>query len=586
MMTSILDSDSLLVVDVGTISTRAMLFDVVDGVYRFLAAGSAPTTADAPFYNIGEGVHQAIDNLQKITGRILIDSEAQLIMPGTVDGSGIDLFAAIISAGGPLKTIVVGLLESVSLESAKRLARTAYSKIVETISLNDRRKPADRIDAIVHLRPDLIIVAGGTEDGASQSVLKLLEVVGLACYVMPETLRPDVLYAGNQSLQEDVADSLNAVAKVHFAPNVRPILEEEQLDAAQMQVAKIYGQVRARQLLGVSELNEWTNNNLLPTSAAFGRIVRFISKSKATGKGVLGVDIGASATTVAAAFDGDLTLGVYPEFGLGVSLADYANHFPVEEIMDWLPLSVHGNYVAEYLQNKALFPGSMPATLEDLAVEQAIARVLLRHAVQNSIPNFPEQATILGENLLPLVEPILLSGSVLTKAPSLVDSVLMVLDGLQPVGVTTLILDQNHLVAALGAAAANNPILAVQVLDSNSILHLGTVISPVGNARPGTPVLRLKITYQSGEVRDYEVKQGALEVLPLPPGQTAQIQLQPLHRYDVGMGAPGRGGVLRRVAGSALGLIVDARGRPIKVPSDPTKRAELIRRWYRVFGGK
>jgi hypothetical protein len=161
----------------------------------------------------------------------------------------------------------------------------------------------------------------------------------------------------------------------------------------------------------------------------------------------------------------------------------------------------------------------------------------------------------------------------------------MVLDGLQPVGVTTLILDQNHLAAALGAAAATNPVLTIQVLDSNAFLHLGTVISPVGKARAGTPILRLKVTYPSGEIAELEINQGDFRVLPLPYGQSASVQLQPLQRFDIGMGAPGRGGLLRRVVGGVFGIIVDARGRPLKLPADTSSRYELYKEWHQAFGG-
>ena len=53
MPTSLINADSLLAIDVGAVSTRAMLFDVVDGRYRFLPGGTAPSTAEAPFFGIG-----------------------------------------------------------------------------------------------------------------------------------------------------------------------------------------------------------------------------------------------------------------------------------------------------------------------------------------------------------------------------------------------------------------------------------------------------------------------------------------------------------------------------------------------------
>jgi hypothetical protein len=160
---------------------------------------------------------------------------------------------------------------------------------------------------------------------------------------------------------------------------------------------------------------------------------------------------------------------------------------------------------------------------------------------------------------------------------------LALLDGVQPTGVTTIVLDQNHIAPALGAAAAVNSTLAVQVLETSTLHNLGTVISPVGNARFGTPVLRVRITYEDGREVPVEVKQGSIEVLPLPAGQSAKLNLTPLQRYDVGMGGAGRSGGLR-VVGGALGVVIDARGRPLKMPEDPARRRELIRKWRSTLG--
>src|SRR3972149_6788272 len=122
MATSIVNADSLLAIDVGAIPTRALLFDVVEGKYRFLAVGTAPSTAVAPFRHISEGVHLAILQLQTITGRTLLGVDQRVIIPSQADGSGVDACVATISAGKPLKVVAVGLLEDISTQSAQNLA--------------------------------------------------------------------------------------------------------------------------------------------------------------------------------------------------------------------------------------------------------------------------------------------------------------------------------------------------------------------------------------------------------------------------------------------------------------------------------
>ncbi len=278
-------------------------------------------------------------------------------------------------------------------------------------------------------------------------------------------------------------------------------------------------------------------------------------------------------------------LGVYPQFGLGSHLVDMLNQVPAKEILRWLSLNLTEDDLRNYINNKSLYPASLPATPAEMAIEQALARQAIYSATRQAAGGFPAQVASAGDGLLPWFEAMVVTGSAIAQAPNLAQSALMLLDGLQPCGVTTFVLDQNQIAPALGAAAGVNPLLVVQVLESNAFLHLGTVIAPVGHARPGSPVLRLKMVYESGHEASLEVKQGALEVVPLPAGQTARLQLQPLHRYDVGMGAPGRGGGLK-VMGGALGVIIDARGRPLTLPDDRNRRKELYRKWLWTLGGQ
>jgi hypothetical protein len=480
--------------------------------------------------------------------------------------------------------MAVGLLEDISLESARRLANTTYATVVETLGLNDRRRPEERLDAILRVRPDVIVMAGGTDDGAWNSVLRLAESVSLACSLLPLDQRPEVLFAGNQSLAEEIRNRLGHSVRYYVAPNVRPTIETEQLEPAQARLGEIYRSVRARQLPGVSELDDWSGKRLWSTAAAFGRMVRFLSKVYDPAKGVLGVDVGASATTIAAAFAGELKMGVYPQFGIGSGAAGLLECSPLSAVMRWLPTEVSEDYVRDYVYNKAAQPASLPATQEDLAIEQALARQAIRSSLALAETGFPRAAQRPGAGVLPWFEPILAAGSVLTRSPSYAHSLLMLLDAIQPAGITTLVLDQNSLTPALGAAASMYPILAVQVLESSAFLSLATVVCPVSNARPGTPILRLRVAYESGDETSFDIKQGAVEALPLPMGQAARLRLQPLHRSDVGMGGPGRGGSVR-VVGGALGVVIDGRGRPLHLPDDVFRRQELYKKWLWTLGG-
>lgn len=585
MPASHVDCDSLLAVDVGTVTTRAALFDVVEGHYRFVATGSAPSTAAAPLRDVSEGVRQAIESLQQVTGRKFLGEGQQLIMPAT-QGTGVDTFAATLSAGPAMKTAVVGLLDDISLESTQRLARSTYTRVLETIRLNDPRTPAQQIDSLVQLSPDLVLVAGGTDGGATRSVQALIEIVGLACYLLPAGKRPAVLFAGNQALSADVLKTLQPLSSaLKISPNLRPGISVENQAPAQRALTELYLQVRRLQMHGLDELNTWAGNKLMPTASAEGRIIRFLSQVYDSSKGILGVDLGASAATVAAAFGGDLSLGVYPQLGLGEGLANLLRYTRLEDILRWIPYDLPREQIQDYLYQKSIAPASLPATQEELFIEQAIARQCLQTALNSVCKDFPVAVRRATAGELPYFEPILAAGSVVTRAPSLGQSLLILLDGIQPHGITTVILDQNNLLPALGAAASRNSILPIQVLESGAFLGLATVVAPSVNARYGTPVLNARMMYQHGNESRVEVKMGTLEVIPLPAGQSGRLFLQPLHRtdLDIGVDYTRQDGI--PVTGTALGVVIDARGRPVQFPADAKRRRDLIRKWHQALGG-
>jgi hypothetical protein len=330
--------------------------------------------------------------------------------------------------------------------------------------------------------------------------------------------------------------------------------------------------------MGVSKVNAWSEERLIPTGGGLGRVIRFLSRVYDPGKGVLGINLGASAVTLAAAFSGQLELRVFPGLGLGDGARGLLQQNRLMDISRWIAEDVPDEVVRDYIFNKSIHPASLPVTDDELAVEYAMARQAIRTAVRKTSSGFPAHANRSAPGLLPWFEPIMASGSVITNAPSSAWAALALLDGLQPTGVSTLVLDHNDMAPVLGAAAKMNTIMAVQILESNAFRNLGTVVSPVGHARPGMPVLRVRVVYESGEETTVEIKYGSIKTIPVPNKQVAQIYLRPLHRFDVGMGGAGRGGRLR-VVGGALGVIIDARGRPISLPEDPARRRELLTKW-------
>jgi hypothetical protein len=578
------DSDTLLTVDVGSVHTRASLFDVVEGRYRLVATGRSPSTAGPPLYDVREGVRIALDQVQSVTGRHLVDDADTLIMPVTEHGNGVDVFAATTSAGPKVRTVLVGLMPKVSMESGRRLAASTYLDVVQEIGLMDRRGDDEKIDLILQARPDLMVVVGGTDGGATSSVLEMVDLVRVATDLFPEGGSPQVVFAGNRTLAAPVAERFGDGMQVTLTPNVRPALKQEDLAPARLRLAETIAESRSSRIIGFDELLQWSGGNLLPTADAFGRVIRYLSQVYDPDKGVLGVDLGGTHTTFAAAFGGDLRLTVRSDLGLGNSLPGLLKDATLADIQRWLPEPMSFPYIRDYIFNKALYPATVPTEMADMLLEFALARELIRVGLEAARRTWPARHTGDGSLLLPPMEPILASGGVLSRSPNPGYVTLALLDAIQPVGITTMVLDPHGLAPALGAAAGNLPLATVQVLSSGNFASLATVISPVGRGRAGRPVLQVRLDPEDGgESIEGEARYGQLIVLPLRQGQYGRLTLRPERGFDVGFGGPGRAGALR-VAGGAVGLVIDARGRPLPLPSDAETRLEVNRKWLWDIG--
>ena len=583
-MASLIKGDSVLAIDVGSATTRAMLFDVVESRYRFIAIGQSPSTIHAPFNDISAGIGESIEKLQKITGRAFIDADQRIISSVQKDGSGVDAIVATISAGATLKVVVAGLLSEVSLESAKNLAESTYARVVDSISLNDTRKEEEQIDAILKANPDLIIIAGGTDDGASQSLEKIIEIIGLAVYLLPKDQRPAIIFAGNQKMEPQIRTLLESLSSDFYSTsNIRPSVDTEDLRPARATLARALVGIRKKKVPSADALDMWSGGRMLPSVFAEGRIVQLLSKLYGEKKALLAANLGASATTLSIGYGDHIQTKVYPHLGMGTSIGELLNYTTPENITRWLNIEVSSQRISNYIYAKALYPNSIPATQDELQIEQALGREALRIAMESTQEKLPNGVPALKSNLLPLFEIVLAGGSVISNAPTPGQSLLILLDALQPTGITTIILDQNNLLPALGAAAEINSILPVQALESGAFTNLATVVAPLSSTRYGNNILKASLRKADGSVSTAEVKQGGFEVLPLKIGQAGDLSLQPLHRSDIGRGAGKK--VTMKVNGSALGIVLDGRGRPLTLPADDVRRRELIKKWLWTLGG-
>lgn len=569
--------ESILVADCGSVTTRVMLLDVVEERYRFIARGQAPSTGEPPSSDIVVGLIQAIEDIEATTGRQFLDEGGRLLV-GSPGANGADMLIATTSAAPALRTVLVGLMDDISLMSARRVALSTYATVVDVLGLADTRPENQLVRQLAELQPDVFVMAGGTDGGAAERVIRLAETVALVISLIEgEYHSPQVIYAGNTELRPMIADILNR-AQLRAAENVRPRADVEYLDSAQAELNAIFQERKLFTLRGAEELNDLASGALVPTAKAFSWIIQYLGE--VIGNNALGVDVGSAAVTMASVVNGQHEMITRSDLGIGHHLPRLLDQIDPERVLAWLPNKVTASELADFVANKALFPQTIPMTPEEVHLELALARELIRSMLPIA---FPSHYDITGHGQMPPMELILASGAVLANAPRPGQAALALLDALQPVGICSLTLDTQGMAAPLGAVAQVQPLATVQVIEAGMFRELGSVVVPHGQARSGEVILNLKMVYESGSELEVEVEYGSLEVLPLPSGQSAELQLRPQKRFDVGAG-PGRSW-RRRVYGGAVGLIIDARGRPLKIPTDPAERAHKIQQWLWDMGG-
>ncbi|GAB4470835.1 MAG: glutamate mutase L [Anaerolineae bacterium] len=570
----------ILAVDIGTIHTRAVLFDLVDGMYHFVARSSAPTTAAAPWNDVLVGVQEAIAQIAEATGRVLL-SDDRLITPAESDFSGVDVFLATSSGGQPVRCVLVGLMPDLSLSSGLRAANSAYVQVVDTLSLLDERGQDQQIDALLGADADLIVIVGGVDGGAVAALRKQINTVLLACSLMERSARPVVIYAGNRDLAEEVREQFDQQVHMQIvvADNVRPVLDGERLEGVQSELAALYHAQKAQHTNGFAEVGEWTRKGIYPTAYAFSRAVHVIGHLHA--QDVLGIDLGSTATTIAASIADRQYLNVFGDLGSGHVAYLTAGQIGQENLARWLTYELSSpDDLLNYLMNKAAFPQRVPTTRDELEIEFALAREVIRLGLQQARQGWRD---VPQRGPLPAFRTVLLSGGVLTSPPHYGWSVLALLDALMPTAATRLLLDPYGVAPALGILPEVNPLAAVQVLERGAFIDVGTVLSATGRARRGEVVVWGKFKAPEGESVPFEVRYGSIALVPIPYGVEAEVTLR-TRFVRVGTGQSG----LRRlrIKGGEAGLIIDARGRPWRVPRDAEETRLTMAQWQKMATGE
>ncbi|MBM3307110.1 MAG: glutamate mutase L [Candidatus Eisenbacteria bacterium] len=587
---------AIVATDCGSTTTKAILIKLVDGEYRLIVRGEAPTTVEAPFEDVTRGVLNAIREVEELSGHTVLDGES-IVHPNDGGDRGVDIYLSTSSAGGGLQMMVAGVVKSMTAESAERAALGAGAIVMDVLASNDGRLPHQQIERIRHLRPDMILLSGGIDGGTVTHVVELGQIIS-AADPRPRLglgFKLPVIYAGNKDARPEVAKLLEQKTSLFQVENLRPVLERENLGPAREKIHDLFMEHVMAQAPGYDRLMEWTDAPIMPTPGAVGSIIETIAKRQNIE--VVGVDIGGATTDVFSVFENTFNRTVSANLGMSYSVSNVLAETGVDNVMRWVPFRLPELEVRNRIKNKMIRPTTVPQTLEDLKVEQAIAREALRLAFEQhksfavSLKGVQQERTISdafnqsasGGTLVNMMDLDLLvgSGGVLSHAPRRQQAAMMLIDGFMPEGVTRLAVDSIFMMPQLGVLAEVHEKAATEVFEKDCLIHLGTLVAPVGATQEGKSCLRIEGTLPGGRTIADDVPFGEMRVIPLAAGESASVKLTPSRGFDVGAG-PGRV-VEATLTGGVVGLMLDTRGRPFKLPSDEHQRVEKLVKWSRAF---
>lgn len=599
---------SILVADCGTTFTKVSLLGLVEGQYRLMARGVAPTTANAND-DITRGIIQALQEIEYITGRHFVQ-DGEFVSPEDVKGDGADLFVATLSAGEPMRIAVLGAItpeldaltgkavqglhaETYIIPAPSYLAATTPAMPSASMpqgafpqqmggSWTEQRLKAEwerQLGQLLRLRPHAALIVGVADGPAGH--LPLQEACQLVLQYTQEINRREaggsyqmpVLYAGAPQFVEAVRRILNGHAEL---TRVDPLTSAAQLGSTSMAANTLYERDVIQRLPGYGRMRSWSQAPSISVASSLSSLVRFLAQHYAMN--VTAIDVGSSATTLMMAGEhNEFTPLVNPGVGVGRGLANILQQVGHQRVTRWLTFTMNEDELRQFVLSYSEHPQIIPATYRDLSIIQAFAREAImltqQAAMQDSAGPFDADL-------------ILATGGVLSLVPHYGQAALMLLDALQPRGVTSLVLDRTMLITQLGAVATVAPIAAVQVNENDAVMHrLGTCVVPFGNLPQGQTAIRVGVEYSNGRQVTVEVMTGSIEIIPLKLSEQALLTLYPSPGVDVGLGPGERARAAEEIDGGLVGLVIDARGRPLALPINDAERQARLSQWMQVVGG-
>ena len=261
-------------------------------------------------------------------------------------------------------------------------------------------------------------------------------------------------------------------------------------------VSALYESCVLREAPGFAALRRMVAAPPIATVSSLGGVARFLAHHYQMN--VVAVDVGASSTELAGATaKGEYLPAVHPMAGVGAGGGQLARAVGVENILRWISAPVDEDDLREYILTHILRQRLLPATPLALEIQYALAREAIRlamHAPGTRMAGLHPMDIVLG------------TGGVLAHVAHPADAALILLDGLQPRGITSLVLDSAQIAGMLGNLAMVSPDIAADLSSNDAVpLLLGSAISTEGDTPEGELALRVVLEFLDGRQEVAEV---------------------------------------------------------------------------------
>ena len=457
--------NSFVLVDIGSQCTKSILVEKKVGENVVSAKGLAVTTVDKPGMDVTDGIIESIMKIEEATGKSLFKEHKP---------TGAKFLFSSDASGG-LHMVVTGLIGMISSDSAQRAALGAGALLIDLFSKDDGRPNHRKVAAMRYMKPDILLMAGGTDGGAVNQVLEMTNLVKEADVEPrfgPEYPLP-VIFAGNVDLQEQVIKLLTDGYATKMVENVRPIIDKENLGPARESIYDAYMEHVLVHSPGFDRVTSWSSSKVLPSQAAVGKIL--YSYAQEENMNLICVDVGGDTTDVYSVFDGIFNRSLNADIGLTYGLSNILKTSGVDNILGWLSVPDERevrNLVGNMMVKQPDQLDSRQLEVQGALAKEAIRLGLMKHRdvasrlkgslIGRTISDMFEQEVDETRINLMKTDLILGKGKVFNQQTA-ENSAIVLIDSIQPEGFSIIALDSNGYTPHFGNMYSQDPKGAIAI---------------------------------------------------------------------------------------------------------------------------